>query len=95
MDIASEVACQRYCGNVAVTVSINEVTFSKSIKVGEIVTIHAAVIKTGNTSMEVSVEVWTENIPNKTKQRTNEAKMTFVAVDGQGKPMSVPTILGS
>lgn len=89
MDIASEIACQRYCGNIAVTVSIDKVSFSKSIKVGEIVTIHASVVKVRHTSMEILVEVWTENIVDGSKNKTNGANLTFVAVDKAGKPTKV------
>ena len=93
MDIASEIACQRYCGNVAVTVSMDKVSFSKSIKVGEIVTIQATVVKTHNTSLEIKVEVWTENTLKKSKQKTNEATLTFVAVNREGKPVRVRELL--
>ena len=92
MDIASEIACQRYCGHVAVTVSMDKVSFSKPIKVGEIVTIHATVINTRNTSLEIKVEVWTENIVDRSKLKTNAARLTFVAIDDNGKPTKVVSL---
>lgn len=40
--------------------------------------------------MEVYIEVTAENIPNKTKRKTNSAFFTFVAVDKSGNPLTVP-----
>ena len=90
MDVAAEIACQRHCGRAAVTVSMDKVSFSKPIKVGEIVTVQATLVKTRKTSMEIKVEVWTENIRDRSKQKTNEATLTFVAVDAHGSPVKVP-----
>src|SRR6188508_3895106 len=61
MDIASAIAAHRHCRRVVVTASVNNVSFSHPIKLGEIVTMHAKVSRAFNTSMEIFIDVWVEN----------------------------------
>lgn len=95
MDIASEITTQKLTHRIGVTVSIDKVSFNKPIRIGDIVTIHAQATRTFNTSMEVLVEVWAENLiwkegkRVKNKAKTNEAYFTFVAIDEQGKPTEI------
>ena len=84
MDIAGEIAAQRHSGKEAVTASIAHMYFKKSIQVGDVVTIQASLTRAFNTSMEVLVEVWSENRSKAKKMKTNEAIFTFVAIDENG-----------
>ena len=93
MDIASAIAAHRHCRRVVVTASVNNVSFSQPIKLGEIVTMHAKVSRAFNTSMEVFIDVWVENDTTGEKKKCNEAIYTFVAVDQRGNPISIPEIV--
>ena len=64
MDECSAIAATKLSRAVVVTVSVDGVSFKNSIDVGDIVVIKAKVTRTFRTSMEVFIEVWSENIPN-------------------------------
>lgn len=54
------------------------------------VKLEAKVIWCGRTSMKVYVSVYSENMQTGTSQKTNEAHITFVALDENAKPTPVP-----
>lgn len=89
--VAWACAC-RHAGAYTVTLSVDQVTFSQAIHVGDLVTFHAAVNYTGRTSMEVGVKVTAENIRNRTCRHTNTCYFTMVAVDDEHNPVEVPPI---
>src|SRR4051812_21860040 len=93
MDIAAAIAAHRHCGRVVVTASVNNVSFSQPIRLGEIVTMHAKVSRSFNSSMEIFIDVWVENNATGEKKKCNEAIYTFVAVDQLGNPIHVPPII--
>ncbi len=89
MDIASAIAGGKHSNAVVVTASVDNVSFENPIKLGDVVTITAKVTRAFNTSMEVHLEVWAENLPTQTRYRCNEAYYTFVSLDSNGKPKRV------
>ncbi len=93
MDIAAAISAQKHCNNIVVTASVDNVSFSHPIKLGDVVTIHAKVTRAFNTSVEVRLDVWAENIPSGHKVKSNEAYYTFVAVDDDSKAIPVPIII--
>lgn len=93
MDICSAMAAQKHCSNVVVTASVDNVSFKRSIKLGEVVTIQAQVTRAFNTSVEVRMEIFAQNLPKGTKEKSNEAYYTFVALDSEGKPKAVPQLI--
>ena len=88
VDIAGAMAAQRHCNRIVVTASIDSVVFKQPVKQGEIVILKARVTWVGRTSLEVAVEVFSENLMGERKF-TNKAYLTFVAVDKAGKPVEV------
>lgn len=93
MDIAAAMSAQKHSNRLVVTASVDNVSFQQSIKLGDAVTIEAKVTRAFNKSMEVRLDVWASNIPSGTRIKSNEAYYTFVAVDGEGKPVPVPEIV--
>lgn len=93
MDIIAAVACQRHCGRIVVTASVNNVSFGQPIKLGNVVTLHSKVSRAFTTSMEVFIEVWVEDTFSGEKMKCNEAIYTFVAVDQMGNPIHVPPVI--
>lgn len=93
MDIVSAISAQRHSESTVVTASVDNVSFSNPITIGSVVTLTAKVTRAFNTSMEVYIEVFSENIPKgKAKIKTNEAYFTFVAVDENNKTKTIPQI---
>jgi acyl-CoA hydrolase len=93
MDICSAIAAGKHAGKVAVTASVDNVSFRHAIRAGQIVTLCAWVTRAFNTSMEVYIEVNTEELGSDEKTLTNTAYYTFVALDGNRKPIKVQAIL--
>lgn len=92
MDICAAIAGQKHSNQIVVTASVDSVSFSESIKLGDVVTLQAYVTRAFRTSMEVFIEVFAENIPRGEKIKCNEAYYTFVALDSRHKPTPVPEI---
>lgn len=93
MDIAAAISAQKHCNSLAVTVSVDSVSFKHSIKLGDVVTIEARVSRAFTTSVEVRMDVYAENIPSGTRVKSNEAYYTFVALDKTGNKLPVPELV--
>jgi acyl-CoA hydrolase len=93
VDQAAAVAAIRHAGGPAVTASIERVDFRERIPVGALVTCAATVDYVGNSSMDISVEVYSEMVSTGERRHTHTAHVVFVAVDEQGKPKRVPRLL--
>lgn len=92
MDIAAALAGSKHCGAAVVTASVDNISFTNPIKLGNVVHIRAKVTRAFNTSMEIYLKVWGEDIIQQYKYDSNEAYYTFVAIDLNGKPKSIPKI---
>lgn len=90
MDIAGAITAQKHCNRIVVTASVDNVSFVNPIPLGNVVTLEGKITRAFTTSMEVVVNVFSENIPAGTKTKTNQAFLTFVAVDQTGRPIEVP-----
>ncbi len=90
MDICAAIAAQKHSNRIVVTASVDNVSFTEPIRLGNIVTMKAKVTRAFNSSMEVFLEVWAEDIPAGHRISTNRAFYTFVAVDQNGRPIEVP-----
>jgi len=93
MDIGAAISAQRHCRRVVVTAAVNNVSFNKAIKLGDVVTIESKVSRSFGSSMEVFLDVYVENHRTGKRTKCNEAIYTFVAVDQVGHPIQVPELL--
>ena len=92
MDIASALAAMKHCGSPVVTASVDNISFESPIKLGNVVHIEARVSRAFNSSMEVYMKVWGEDVLHQYKYKSNEAYYTFVSLDPNGKPRTVPSL---
>jgi len=92
VDQAAAVAAIRHAAGPAVTASIDRVDFRERIPVGALVTCVASVDFVGNSSMDVSVEVYSEQVATGERRHTHTAHVVFVAIDERGKPKRVPRL---
>ena len=92
MDVVAAISAQRHSNSIVVTASVDNVSFARSIQLGNIVTLQAKVTRAFNTSMEVKIDVNAEDIPNQRTIYTHTAYFTFVAVDLSGNKIKVPPI---
>jgi acyl-CoA thioesterase YciA len=89
MDLAASVLAKKISLGRVATVAINSMVFHKPVHVGDIVSCHAELCKTGSTSMTINVEVWIRQPDSDIKSRVTEGTFVFVAIDNKGKPRKV------
>lgn len=92
MDRAAGISARRHSRRIVVTASVNHVAFNRAIPLGSVVTVDAKVSRAFKSSMEVYIDVWTEDRESGIKAKANEAIYTFVAVDETGRPVRVPEL---
>ncbi len=93
LDLAAAVAAQRHCRRPVVTASMDEIHFHAPIKVGHIAVVRAQVNAVFRTSLEVGVEVQSEDPITGDRHHTTTAHLTFVALDTHGRPAPIPPLL--
>lgn len=93
MDIAAAISAQRHSNRIVVTASVDNISFRKPIFLGDVITINAQVTRAFNSSMEVYIEVYSENIPKQEKYKSHEAFFTFVALNENRKPVAVAEVI--
>lgn len=93
MDRAASIAARRHSRRITVTASVNHVAFNRAIPLGSVVTVEAKVSRSFKSSMEIYIDVWTEDRESGVRTKANEAIYTFVAVDETGRPVAVPEII--
>lgn len=93
MDIAAALSAQKHCNAPVVTASVDNISFESPIKLGNAVHIEAKVTRAFNSSMEIHLKVWGEDLTQQYKYKSNEAYYTFVALDPNRKPRLVPQLI--
>ena len=93
VDLAAAVVAHRHCRSEAVTASMDQVSFLGPIRVGQVAAISARMTYVGRTSMEIRVDVQSEDLMSGERRQTSTAYLTFVAVDKTGRPAEVPPLL--
>ncbi|MGE5251921.1 MAG: acyl-CoA thioesterase [Bacteroidota bacterium] len=92
VDEAGALAAMRHAGHRVVTVAIDSFVFRQPIRIGDLVILDAEVTYTGRTSMEVEVQVQSENPITGLRALTNTAYLVYVALDAEGHPTTVRPI---
>lgn len=93
MDIAAALSAQKHANAPVVTASVDNISFEAPIKLGNAVFIEARVSRAFNSSMEVHLRVWGEDLKERHKYKSNEAYYTFVALNTEGKSTPVPQLI--
>ena len=93
VDQAAAVAAIRHAGGPAVTKSIDRLDFHHPIPVGALVTCTSTVDYVGNSSMDITVEVFSEQVSTGARQHTHTAHVVFVAIDPARRPTRVPRLV--
>ncbi|MGA1202715.1 MAG: acyl-CoA thioesterase [Planctomycetota bacterium] len=92
MDLICAMTAIRHCRRPVVTAAMDHVEFLHSIPEGHFMLLKASVNCTGSTSMEVGVKVLGEHPHTGVLTHTSSAYLTFVALDEDGRPTTVPPV---
>jgi len=93
IDIAGAISCHRHTRSLLVTAAVDGLQFLHPIKVGDLIILKARVTAAWSTSLEVEVEVFSEEILTGERRMTSRAYLTFVAIDRDGKRLAIPQLL--
>lgn len=93
IDLCAYASSAKHSGRICVTASFDRVDFHQAINVGELVTMIGYVSYVGRTSLEVTIEIYAQNLLTSDKRHTNTAQVTMVALDSNGKPVEVPRLI--
>jgi acyl-CoA hydrolase len=93
IDIAGAIACHRHTRTLLVTAAVDDLQFLHSIKVGDLIILKSRVTCAFTTSLEVQVDVFSEEILTGARRLTSRAFLTFVAIARDGTKVRVPPLL--
>ena len=91
VDIAGGTVAARIARGRVATVAVKEFVFKQPVQIGDVLSFYVDVGRIGNTSVTVTVEVFAERRPSDPSVvKVTEATLTYVAIDGTGRPRPVP-----
>lgn len=90
MDLAGAIHAERFSKGRCATISINQMTFLVPVKVGDVISCYTKILKVGNTSIQMEIEVWDSHDDSRPPVRVTEGVFTFVAVDVKGYKRPIP-----
>ena len=94
VDLAGSVLPARLVRGRMATVAVNEFIFKQPVKVGDILSFFARILKVGRTSITVQVEVYAEQYRSQGDySKVTEAQLTYVAIDEQGRPQPIQSLM--
>jgi len=92
IDTAGGVVAKKHSRTNVVTASIDRMAFKLPAYMGELLTFKASVNHVGTSSMEIGVRVEAEDLQTGEVRHTNSAYLTYVALNEDGRPTSVPPL---
>jgi acyl-CoA hydrolase len=93
IDVAAAIAAARHARGPVVTASMDRLHFLRPVHVQQFVIVQAEVTFAAHSSMEVEVNVLSEDPWTGERATTTHALLTFVAVDKEGRPREVPKLV--
>ena len=89
MDIAGGIFAAKLAKVRAVTVAIEAMNFRKPVFIGDLVSVHASLVKIGKTSITVRLEAWVIRRKEMHSILVTDGNFTYVAIDDQGHPQAI------
>ncbi|WP_040673976.1 MULTISPECIES: acyl-CoA thioesterase [unclassified Nitrobacter] len=90
MDIGGGVFASKLAKSRTVTVAIDAMNFRKPVFVGDLVSVHATLVRIGRTSITVHLEAWVMRRKEKLFILVTDGKFTYVSIDDNGRPREIP-----
>ena len=93
VDVAGSLPAVRRANGRVATIAVNSFLFKNPVFVGDLLSFYADVVKVGNTSITVYVEVYAERNRLQTHVvKVTEATLTYVATGSDRKPRQLPPL---
>ena len=92
IDEVAGIVAKRHCMGNVTTASVDNLTFLHGAYQNDMVVIKGKLTWVGNSSMEVCVDTYVENL-NGHRERINNAHFMMVALDENDKPVQVPKLI--
>jgi acyl-CoA thioesterase YciA len=93
VDIAGGVLAARHARGRVATVAVNSFQFRQAVFIGDVLSFYGDIVRVGNTSITVYVEVYAQRNPtNLETVKVTEATLTYVATDSNRRPRPVPPL---
>ena len=93
VDIAGSIPASRRANGRVATVAVNSFVFKQPVFVGDLLSFYADIVKTGTTSITVSVEVFAQRMSlSEELVKVTEATLTYVATDKERRPRKLPEL---
>lgn len=86
MDMAGKMSATMAANGRVVTVAVERIVFRAPVNVGDVVCCYTSILRTGRSSITLSIEVWTLRQGQGERVKVTDAIFTFVAVDETGRP---------
>lgn len=93
MDLAGAIHAERFSKGRCATISINQMAFLVPVKVGDVISCYTKILKVGNTSIQIQIEVWDSHDLSRPPKQVTEGIFTFVAVDASGNKRPIDETL--
>jgi len=93
VDVAGAIPAARRANGRVATIAVTSFLFKNPVFVGDLLSFYGRIVKTGNTSVTVEVEVFAERMRLQTEVvKVTEATLVYVATDANRKPRPLPTL---
>ena len=92
LDEVAGLVSMRHCGMSTVTACVDHLDFKSGAGLGDVVYINGYLTYVGNTSMEVRIDSYVEDMKSGRRHMINSAYFVMVAVDENGHPAQVPML---
>jgi acyl-CoA thioesterase YciA len=89
MDIGGGVFASKVAKSRTVTVAIEAMNFRKAVYVGDLVSVHAHLVRIGRTSITVHLEAWVLRRKDRESTLVTDGNFTYVSIDDQGHPQAI------
>jgi acyl-CoA thioesterase YciA len=89
MDIGGGIFASRVANSRTVTVAIEAMNFRKPVYVGDVVSVHANLVRMGKTSITVRLEAWVMRRKETHSILVTDGNFTYVSIDDQGHPQVI------
>lgn len=86
MDLGGAILAHQRARNRVTTVAIDKMVFLKPVYVGDLIGCYAEVVKTGHSSITITVQVWVNRMRLGAREHVAEGIFTFVALDQDRRP---------